>query len=201
MIEKAKVKKQYAKIKARQQRLAEQQGKPAGPPPILPAASKEEPEAEAEDSSPETGTWTEPPPDGAGGNPHPTPAETEIHPDRQAMLDDGDPDIDNRDRHIPARDLNPTTNRPRKTRRRAGPGGYTYEKQVAEAARKKQEAEERARERERREAERNRRMAERERHRKQLVKARTPGKDGRRKLGRESVVLLDRVKRLVGEGS
>jgi len=53
-------------------------------------------------------------------------------------------------------------------------------------------------ERERREKERNERTEERERFRRAMAKARTEGRNGQRKLGRESMVLLGRVKKLVG---
>ena len=42
-------------------------------------------------------------------------------------------------------------------------------------------------------------MEERERFRKAMARARTGGKNGQRKLGRESVVLLEKVRRVVGE--
>ncbi|KAM7214116.1 hypothetical protein V8F06_010492 [Rhypophila decipiens] len=76
--------------------------------------------------------------------------------------------------------------------------GY-FDKQLAEAERKKAEAEARAAEIARRQAERNKAVAERERFRKAMAKAKTPGRDGKRKIGREGGLLLDRVKKLVGE--
>lgn len=42
-------------------------------------------------------------------------------------------------------------------------------------------------------------MEERERFRRAMAKARTGGKNGQRKLGRESKVLLEKVRRVVGE--
>lgn len=42
-------------------------------------------------------------------------------------------------------------------------------------------------------------MAERERFRKAMLKARGGGRDGKRKLGRESAILLEKVRRVVGE--
>ena len=66
-----------------------------------------------------------------------------------------------------------------------------------EAQRRKQEAERRREEKERAEQERQRKLEERERHRKAMAAARKGGRNGQRKLGRESGVLLDRVKRLL----
>jgi hypothetical protein len=57
-------------------------------------------------------------------------------------------------------------------------------------------------ERIRRQEERTAKNADRERRRRAMEKARGVGsRDGRPKLGRQSVVLLDRVKQLVGEGT
>lgn len=95
--------------------------------------------------------------------------------------------------------------RDRKQRQRRP--GY-YDKALEDGQRKKAEAEAREAERKRREEERERKQAERERMRKAMLKARgiKPGggqqrfqKEGKRKLGRESHVLLDKVRRLVGE--
>lgn len=86
-----------------------------------------------------------------------------------------------------------------------------YEKALREGNQKKAEAEERAAEQKRREEERERKFAEREKIRRAMLKARgmKPGgaaggrgqfgrqQQGPRKLGRESHVLLERVKRMV----
>jgi hypothetical protein len=64
---------------------------------------------------------------------------------------------------------------------------------------KKAEAEARRLEFERRDSEKRQKIEERERFRKAMAKARTGGKNGQRKLGKESKVLLERVKRFVGE--
>lgn len=47
--------------------------------------------------------------------------------------------------------------------------------------------------------ERQKKIEERERFRKAMAKARTGGKNGQRKLGRESKVLLEKVKRVTNE--
>lgn len=173
LIERAKVKKQYAKIKARQQQP--DQAPKLGP--VIHRAEELSPVGDVTESN----TATE----------APEPAQPQIHPQRQAMLDEDEP--------APEPDAPDARDNPRRRRQRGRPPpGGGYEKELAEAARKKQEAEERAAERARREEERSRRTAERERHRRAMAKARTPGRNGQRKLGRESFVLLDKVKRLVG---
>ncbi|KAI4744715.1 hypothetical protein E4T50_04934 [Aureobasidium sp. EXF-12298] len=65
------------------------------------------------------------------------------------------------------------------------------------AQRQKREAEERRAAYETSKRERAEKTEERERFRKAMAKARTGGKNGQRKLGRESTVLLDRIKRMV----
>jgi hypothetical protein len=74
-----------------------------------------------------------------------------------------------------------------------------FEKEQAFAAQKKAEAEARQLEFERREKEKKQKFEERERFRKAMAKARTGGKNGQRKLGKESKVLLEKVRRIVGE--
>jgi hypothetical protein len=71
----------------------------------------------------------------------------------------------------------------------------------AEAARKrKEEAEQRQKEYEENQRHRREALDQRERMRKAMQKARTPGRDGKRKLGRESGFLLEKVKKLVANG-
>lgn len=71
----------------------------------------------------------------------------------------------------------------------------------AEAARKrKEEAEKRQQEFEENQRHRREALDQRERMRKAMQKARTPGRDGKRKLGRESGFLLEKVKKLVSHG-
>lgn len=82
-------------------------------------------------------------------------------------------------------------------RRRTRRPGY-YDKQLAKADQRSKEAEERQQEWERRQAERAERMAEREKYKRAMAK--TVGRDGKKKLGRESHLLLDKVKRIMGEG-
>ncbi|KAI1345598.1 hypothetical protein F5Y01DRAFT_52415 [Xylaria sp. FL0043] len=138
----------------------------------------------------------------------------QLHPQRQAMLnddvsddedtvamrknnarrrtersgDDDQPPEDNQS-HKPA-------DRERYSRQKRRPG--YFDKALTMAERKKAEAAERAAEKERREAERRRRTEERERFRRAMAKARKPGRDGQRRLGRESGLLLEKVKKMVG---
>ncbi|EFQ33211.1 hypothetical protein CGRA01v4_08737 [Colletotrichum graminicola] len=86
---------------------------------------------------------------------------------------------------------------PRKPRRPRKPG--YYEKQLAHAEQKRAEAEARRAEIQRRHEERERKTADRERYRRAMAKARKGGQDGQRRLGRESALLLEKVKRIVGD--
>ena len=67
--------------------------------------------------------------------------------------------------------------------------GSRYAKEEALAEQRREAVEERQRAR-----------ASREKDRRAMAKARKPGRDGKMKLGRQSNVLLDRVKRLVANG-
>jgi hypothetical protein len=149
MIHKAKIKKSYAKLKARE--------------PIEHVPIPSLPDEPVE------------------------PASQELHPDRQAMLDTPE-------EPTPAALTRTGTGR---SQRRNNKPGY-FEKEVAFAEQKKAEAEARRVEFERRDKERREKIEERERFRKAMAKARTGGKNGQRKLGKESKVLLERVKRMVG---
>jgi len=110
----------------------------------------------------------------------------EIHPERQAMLD------------APADRVSPTRQKdqPQLERKRGRRPTY-FEKETAFAEQQKAEAEAKRAEFERRNKERREKIAERGRFRKSMAKARTGGRNGQRKLGRESKVLLERVKRIV----
>ncbi|EKD19797.1 hypothetical protein MBM_01749 [Drepanopeziza brunnea f. sp. 'multigermtubi' MB_m1] len=118
------------------------------------------------------------------------PASQELHPDRQAMLDAPDtlPQNSNSNRES-------YSQRPRQGR--AKKPGY-FEKEQEFAARKRAEGEERRAEYEKNQRERKEKIEERERFRRTMAKARTGGKNGQRKLGKESQVLLEKVKRMVG---
>ncbi|KAK1728876.1 uncharacterized protein BDZ83DRAFT_607311 [Colletotrichum acutatum] len=87
---------------------------------------------------------------------------------------------------------------PRQQRRPRKPG--YYEKQLAHAEKKRAEAEARRAEIQRRREERERKTADRERYRRAMAKARKGSENGgQRRLGRESALLLEKVRRMVGD--
>ncbi|KAK8127670.1 hypothetical protein PG984_008778 [Apiospora sp. TS-2023a] len=159
LIEKAKLKKQYAKIKAAEEQAS---GKPSSGEPAA--------EGEAEAEAPEA----------------------QIHPERQAMLDGDEPEAE------PERDEGGARQRHPRAPRQRRPD--YFEKAKSEAERKKAAAEEREKEYQRRTEERQHKIEERDKFRKAMKKARTPGRDGQRRLGRESGLLLDKAKRMMGDG-
>jgi hypothetical protein len=157
LIEKAKIKKAYSKIKASEQ--------------------------------------------SSGADAVPEAADAQIHPQRQAMLDAdlseaADPSFNS--------DPNPyppgldTAGRPRRQKHRQHNKPGYYDKALASAEVTKAEREAREQEARRRTEERDRKVGDRERFRKAMVKAKAPGRDGQRRLGRESGLLLEKVKRMVG---
>ncbi|THV90866.1 hypothetical protein D6D25_09666, partial [Aureobasidium pullulans] len=75
-----------------------------------------------------------------------------------------------------------------------------FAKEHRAAQRQKREVEERREAYERSQRERAEKTEERERFRKAMAKARSGGRNGQRKLGRESTVLLDRIKRTMQQG-
>jgi hypothetical protein len=183
LIHKAKVKKSYAKVKAEVQ-----EAKQVRPKPKL----AEEPTSQG--GSGEGGEDEEGHSDGGGGGGgH---AELRLHPARELMLRDeeraqanagpGD-DREREDRNFQSDGQRRRTRRP----------GY-YEKQLTKAQERRAEAEQRAQEMQRRREERERKLAERDRYKRAMAKTRD--KDGKKKLGRESTLLLDKVKKLVAEG-
>jgi len=153
LIHKAKIKKEFAKVKARHEA-----GNPTST--VPPIEVSEPPQKE--------------------------PASLELHPDRQAQLDkEPSPEpIENPAKH--------------KGQRRPRPDPFSKEAQIAKE--RKEAAERRNREREEAEQQRQRAIQDRERMHRAMRKARTPGRDGKRKLGRESGVLLEKVKRMVANG-
>ncbi|KAI1421023.1 hypothetical protein F5Y12DRAFT_67354 [Xylaria sp. FL1777] len=145
---------------------------------------------------------------GAAGSPS-----RQLHPQRQAMLeDDDDGDNDNNNMDYAPRQIKKMGDdqsfedkhsqgqrgkeRERPNRQKRKPG--YFDKALTIAERKKAEAAEWAAEKQRREAERQRKTEERERFRRAMAKARKPGRDGQRRLGRESGLLLEKVKKMVG---
>ncbi|KAK1674818.1 hypothetical protein BDP55DRAFT_666391 [Colletotrichum godetiae] len=128
----------------------------------------------------------------------PNPSKEKVHPSRAETLDnEGDKQPNPNtiaapgggDRYEPGQQRKPRTNKP----------NY-YEKQLAQASQKKQEAEARHAEIQRRREERERKTADRERYRRAMAKARKGTENGgQRRLGRESALLLEKVRRMVGD--
>ena len=112
------------------------------------------------------------------------------HPDRQNLMDN-EPEPE-----VPAA----TTARPQRRERVRKQKPKPFQREYEQALKRKEEAEERRRAREEAGKERQRKIEERERFRKAMAKARQGGMNGQRKLGKESNVLLDKVKRMVSEG-
>jgi hypothetical protein len=157
LIQKAKVKKAYAKIKAEELASAPQR----------PIYATEE-HAEGENAN--------------GDNVvDPAPASLELHPDRQAMLNEPVPERPPRPER--SQDHNP---RERRNRRKPKPSAFAKEMEIAEKRRK---------EAERRREEREFKLKDRE----AMARAKKPAPDGKRRLGRESKVLLNRVQHMVGQ--
>ncbi|ERF70301.1 hypothetical protein EPUS_06342 [Endocarpon pusillum Z07020] len=148
LIQKAKIKKAYAKVKAQEQ---------SGSNDIY---RHQEPETSSAQ-----------------------PASLDLHPDRQAMLDRPAPSV-NAPRHSKD-DTDDVSER----RRRARPKRSSYSKETQMAEQRQLEAEARRMVRE-----------EKDRERRAMLKARRPDRDGRYRLGRQSKILLHKVKRLVEEG-
>ncbi|KAI4110055.1 MAG: hypothetical protein L6R37_000188 [Teloschistes peruensis] len=123
-------------------------------------------------------------------NAPPPPASMEVHPARRAML--AEPEA------LPPPKDPQTLQRPRERRPRR-PKHAPFEKEAQLAQQRKEEAQTRREAAGKAREERQRKIEERERFRKAMAKARTGGKNGQRKLGRESKVLLERVKSLMGE--
>lgn len=81
--------------------------------------------------------------------------------------------------------------------RQRRPKPMPFRREERQAERQKREQTERREAREKAERERKQKIEERERFRKAMAKARTGGKNGQRKLGRESRVLLEKVQRMM----
>ncbi|KAJ4289179.1 hypothetical protein N0V90_011521 [Kalmusia sp. IMI 367209] len=161
LIHKAKLKKQYAKLKA-QEHVADQN----------PAYYRNHGDSEEEPVE----NVLEP--------------SLEPHPDRLKMLEEHSQEPE------PEPERAVTTLAWRRQRR---PRSQPFEKEAELGRQKKEQAEARQKAREQAEKDRARKLAERERFRKTMAKARHGGPNGQRKLGRESSVLLEKARRLVGK--
>ncbi|OOG00823.1 hypothetical protein ASPCADRAFT_577 [Aspergillus carbonarius ITEM 5010] len=156
LIQKAKVRKAYAKVRAAE--LAAAPSKPR-------YTAEDGDDAEKEDRIPE-----------------PEPASLELHPARQAMLDQPAPEPEPTPR--PQR----ADRRDAKGRRERKPKPSAFSKEMEIAEKRRQEAEKRKEARE-----------FRQKDREAMARARRPDQQGKRRLGRESKVLLSRVERMVGQ--
>ncbi|KAL6881248.1 hypothetical protein J3F83DRAFT_711048 [Trichoderma novae-zelandiae] len=174
LIHNAKLKKQYAKIKASEQKAAETQARPGH-------RDDEDAEQDGEDEARSARGG-----DAKGGDGEEV---KQIHPARQLMLKD---ESMAQAGVVPDKTTGPSDGERRRTRR----PGY-YEKQLQKAAERREEAEKRRLEYERRMEERAQKLAERERYKRAMAKTRD--KDGKKKLGRESSLLLEKVKKLVAQ--
>lgn len=174
MIHNAKLKKQYAKIKQQELKAAEPKPHPSH-------GNDENAEHDGEDGA-RSAQGDETKGDIAVEG-------EQIHPARQLMLKDESMAQAGAE---PERTTGPSDGQRRRTRR----PGY-YDKQLKKAAERREEAEKRRKEWERRMEERAQKQAERERFKKAMAKTRD--KDGKKKLGRESSLLLEKVKKLVGQ--
>ncbi|KAI8298010.1 hypothetical protein K4K61_012193 [Colletotrichum sp. SAR11_59] len=216
LIHKAKIKKQYAKIKERE--LAAQSSSKKQQQPAAKDSSDDEDEPMNEPQTPEAPQVDSTSPELEQSEEKPTPSgpdPSEVHPTRSDLIandgelpnpntiavkrkhgkgeDEDDHDADGKDGED---DAGVDRYEPRKPRRPRKPG--YYEKQLEHAEKRKAEAEARRAEIQRRRKERERKVADRERFRRAMAKARKGSENGQRKLGRESSLLLEKVKRMVG---
>lgn len=118
------------------------------------------------------------------------------HPDRQQLIDKAAEAPAEEETPIGGGEAAPVSWQ-RKPRR---PKALPFKREHEEAMQRKAEAEERRAAREAAERQRQQKIEDRERFRKAMAKARQGGPNGQRKLGRESTVLLEKVKRMVGDG-
>jgi len=165
LIDKAKLKKEYAKVKAQTEAADSNRPRPA----VVPTDHQNEDEEEEQPSN-------------------------EPHPDRQNLIDEEEiaPTRDDE----PRREVGEDGQR-RFQRRERKPKSIPFAREHRQATRAKQEVEERRRAREEAERQRQQKLEERDKFRRAMAKARTPGRDGKKKLGRESTILLDKVKKMV----
>ncbi|KAG6095048.1 hypothetical protein E4U30_002783 [Claviceps sp. LM220 group G6] len=172
LIHKAKVKKEYAKIKSREQ--AKQQ-----------STTDNNVDDDADDGGKDQGGDTGRERENAQEEP-----QEKMHPTRELMLKDEDMAQVGA---TASSDATTTTTRDGSRRRTRRPG--YYDKQLSKAEEKRKEEEQRRMEMQRRGEERERKIADRQKFKKAMAK--TVGRDGKKKLGRESNILLDKVKRMM----
>ncbi|OJJ80949.1 uncharacterized protein ASPGLDRAFT_50928 [Aspergillus glaucus CBS 516.65] len=165
LIQKAKVKKAYAKVKSQEEA------------PTKPSVYELEEQRQREENERRQNEHADPnEPQEAEG------AGMELHPDRVAMLNEPQPEP------APERKPRPERAQNRREGGRNKKGKRTAFDKELEIARKRQE-----------EAERRREQREfRQKDRDAMAKAKRPDQNGKKRLGRESTVLLSRVQRMVG---
>ncbi|KAF3480061.1 uncharacterized protein GIQ15_05408 [Arthroderma uncinatum] len=170
LIHKAKLKKSYEKIKAREL---------ASTPVKSIYETQNDDDGGNEDSRP-------------AEEPAEEPASLELHPDRQAMVASHNDEQSEERPKRPSRrrdrtqDEHDGDSRPHGRRpRRAKPYPFTREEEAAQKRIEEANAREKLR-------------LQREKERADMTRAKRPDQFGKRRLGRESKVLLDKVKRLVG---
>lgn len=173
LIERAGIKKNYAKLRKGDNISKDIESIPE---PASLAADKKRREAEKDNEDDEE----------ADGNDEAEPENTGPHPDRQNLIDE--------ELEAPAQP--DPTDRPRERKRR--PKVVPFKREYDAAQQRKAEAEERRKAREEAERQKQEKREEREKFRSAMAKARRGGPNGQRKLGRESTVLLERVKKLMG---
>ncbi|KAF7872335.1 hypothetical protein EAF04_003258 [Stromatinia cepivora] len=175
LIHKAKVKKAYAKLKAKEP-LKEDRN-------LYVENEKKEDEVERNEEDEEVAEGEE---------------AVELHPQRKAMLDE--PETDTAAKAVPRYSNNAEDVKDKKRERgeKRGAKPAYFAKELAFAEKQKAEQKAKREEFERKEREKKAKIEERERFRRQMAKARSGGKNGQRKLGRESQVLLEKVKKVVG---
>ncbi|KAK0745153.1 hypothetical protein B0T21DRAFT_408199 [Apiosordaria backusii] len=192
LITKAKIKKQYSKIKAAHTSTSE------GPTPTIPelppspthhpTTSDQTPAASESDSKQKSSEAEEPP-----ASPSP-----ELHPSRLHLLTTDE--APNPNASAPDFPPLPKRNNGDRSRNKKRKPDY-FEKELSKAAELKAKQEARQAEFARRQKEKEDRIRQRERWRRQMDKAKRPDKKtGKVKVGRESRILLEKVERLVGGG-
>ncbi|CAF9942336.1 MAG: hypothetical protein ALECFALPRED_009702 [Alectoria fallacina] len=113
----------------------------------------------------------------------------ELHPERQAMLDEPE---------LALQEHADTQQQLPRQRKAPPPRAVPFRKEALLAQQRREENERRQKQFEESNRQRQAKIDERERFRKAMAKARSGGRGGQRKLGRESKVLLERVQRMVG---
>ncbi|KAI4603303.1 hypothetical protein KJ359_006096 [Pestalotiopsis sp. 9143b] len=216
LIQKAKLKKQYKKIKARElqkqpagrplhdasegsERKEEEQEEAGQPDDVELSANDDDDDEEEVGAQPEDGSdEDEEVEQAARESPQKTAKKDSLkqHDKKHKQNKDEDDEQDKPAEKQQEDHIHPSRRGGHgQSRNAAARPGY-YDKALAEASRRKAEQEAREAEFRRRRDERDRKNADRERFNHAMKKARTPGRDGQRKLGRESGLLLEKARRM-----